>query len=136
VSALNRKVIHAVAGIIVNAQREILIAQRLPHQYAAGQWEFPGGKIELGETPQAALQRELHEELGIDVSAARRWLTIQHAYPEYDVVLETWLVTDYVGVPYSKEQQPICWVLPHQFSHYPFLEGNREILEKLQNVVI
>lgn len=88
---------------------QVLIAQRPPGKIAAGKWEFPGGKIEPGESPFEALRRELHEELGVEVRGARRLLRFRHAYGDRVVILDTWLVTDFGGEPHPHEGQQFLW---------------------------
>jgi len=88
----------------------VLIAQRPEGKIAAGKWEFPGGKIEPGESPAQALARELHEELGVEVRAARRLLRFRHDYADSTVMLDTWLVSRFDGIPHSREQQRFDWV--------------------------
>ncbi len=88
----------------------MLIAQRPEGKIAAGKWEFPGGKIEPGESPLQALVRELHEELGVEVRAARRLIRFRHDYADRCVMLDTWLVSRFEGVPHSRERQRFDWV--------------------------
>ncbi|MDB5973743.1 MAG: Nudix family hydrolase [Nevskia sp.] len=102
--------IQVACGVLVNAGGEVLIAQRPEGKIAAGKWEFPGGKIEAGESPLQALVRELHEELGVEVRAARRLLRFRHEYADRIVILDTWLVHRFEGEPHSREQQLFDWV--------------------------
>lgn len=119
---------HVVAGIIVNSIGEILIAQRPLYKYKGGFWELPGGKVEPQETSYAALQRELSEELDIHILAAKAINTLHYQYPDYQVDLETWVVTEFSGKPHGKEKQPICWILPKLIKNFKFLEANRDMI--------
>jgi 8-oxo-dGTP diphosphatase len=111
-AATTRPLIQAVCGVMVNDAGEVLVAQRPEGKVAAGKWEFPGGKIEPGESPQQALARELHEELGIEVRAARRLLRFRHDYADRTVILDTWLVSRFEGEPQAREKQQLDWVPP------------------------
>ena len=101
--------IHVVAGVLFDASGRVLIAQRPGGTHLAGRWEFPGGKIAPGESREAGLARELAEELGVRVLAARPLIRVEHRYPERDVVLDVWSVESYSGEPYGREGQPIAW---------------------------
>jgi 8-oxo-dGTP diphosphatase len=105
-------VIPVACGVLVDAAGNVLIAQRPPGKVAAGKWEFPGGKIEPGETALQALARELHEELGVDVRGARRLIRFTHEYSDRQVVLDTWLIDRYAGRPESREGQAFRWLPP------------------------
>jgi len=107
-----RPLIQVACGVLVNDAGEVLIAQRPEGKIAAGKWEFPGGKIESGESPLQALVRELHEELGVEVRAARRLIRFRHDYADRIVVLDTWLVSRFDGEPHSRERQLFDWVPP------------------------
>ncbi|HSW68813.1 MAG TPA: 8-oxo-dGTP diphosphatase MutT [Gammaproteobacteria bacterium] len=122
---------HVVVGIIRNALDEILIAQRPKHKYKGGLWEFPGGKVEANENVFEALQRELKEELNIDVLTAESWLQFQYDYSDRIVLLDTWKVLAFSGIPQGIEGQAIRWVSSNELSHFQFPEGNHFILEKL-----
>jgi 8-oxo-dGTP diphosphatase len=96
-------------GIVFNAQGQALFAQRPPGKPYAGWWEFPGGKIEAGESVQAALARELQEELGLNIGPVQRWITRLHVYPHATVQLHFCKVTQWQGPPQSLEQQAFVW---------------------------
>ena len=104
------KHLHVAAGIIRDATGRVLIAERRCNGPLNGLWEFPGGKIGSGESAAQALQRELAEELGIDVIASRPFMELRHTYPDCTVELEFFLVTDWRGEPKGLEGQQIRWV--------------------------
>jgi 8-oxo-dGTP diphosphatase len=116
------------AGVIRNADGQVLIAQRPAHLHQGGLWEFPGGKLEPGETPEAALRRELKEELDIDVDAATPLINIHHNYPDRRVRLSVWQVERFQGVAKGVQGQPIRWVKPDELPNYPFPAANRPIV--------
>lgn len=96
-------------GVLIDGEGRLLIAQRPAGKIAAGKWEFPGGKIEPGETALEALRRELHEELGVTVRRAWPLLRFRHDYRDRHVVLDTWCVETWDGAPASREQQAFAW---------------------------
>ncbi|MCE7903955.1 MAG: 8-oxo-dGTP diphosphatase MutT [Gammaproteobacteria bacterium PRO9] len=98
------------AGILGDHAGRVLIAQRPGDGHAGGFWEFPGGKLKVGESASAALRRELEEELGITVEEARPFMHYQHAYPERLVELHVFVVDRYSGEPRGMEGQPLRWV--------------------------
>lgn len=120
--------IHVVAGVVVNARGEVLIAKRHDHLHQGGLWEFPGGKVEAGEGAAAALRRELHEEAGIDVDTLRPLLTVEHRYPDKHVFLDVWRVTAWYGTPHGREGQPIAWVAPEELPGFQFPAANAPIV--------
>ena len=108
-----------VVGAIFNSANQILLAFRPPTVPQGGLWEFPGGKIEIGESPQHALARELQEEVGISVISARPLIRIRHHYHEDPsrstdlgkiVLLDVWRVDTFAGEPFGREGQPVEWV--------------------------
>ncbi|WP_409525300.1 Nudix family hydrolase [Nitrincola sp. MINF-07-Sa-05] len=125
-------VIHVVAAVIVDAAGQILIARRPESKHQGGLWEFPGGKVEVGETPLDALQRELHEELGIDVNQARPLIQILHRYPDKSVKLDVWRVDGFSGEAHGKEGQPVCWVDEAELDEYAFPAANKPIITALR----
>jgi 8-oxo-dGTP diphosphatase len=122
---------HVVIAIILNAEKQVLIAERMPHQVKAGYWEFPGGKVNAGETAFQALQREIFEELGVQITLAEPWLQFDFQYPHGHVLLDTWLVKSFTGEPCGAEGQPIQWVSLSDLSRFQFPEGNQLIIERL-----
>lgn len=107
---ISRKVVEVAAGIINDPQGRVLLMQRLPGKHLAGLWEFPGGKLEPGETVEQALVRELDEELGIEVVASRPLISISWRYPEKSVRLHALRVTVWQGEPLAREGHPLRWV--------------------------
>lgn len=121
-----------VAGVLTNAQGEVLINQRTHPPQFAGQWEFPGGKIEPGETLHQALVRELIEELGIEVLASTPLITFTHNYPHATVQLNVRSITEYSGTPSGVEGQAIQWIKPDALHEVNFLEANRPVINAVQ----
>lgn len=100
--------LHIAVGVLRRGDT-VLISQRLPGKPGAGEWEFPGGKCEPGETVAEALARELHEELGIDMHHAEPLIRLRHGGPDATVVLDTWTIHDWSGEPVGREGQPLRW---------------------------
>ena len=124
------RLIRAVAGILYR-ENKILIAERPVGRPYSGYWEFPGGKIEVNESGEEALKRELAEELGIMVMSAQRWFEHSHVYPDKTVFLEMWLVKEFSGVPEGKEKQMLRWVTMSELVGLRVLEGNLAIIDRI-----
>lgn len=120
-----------VAAIIRGADGRILLSQRPAHKHKGGCWEFPGGKVEPGESLDAALARELHEELGVSVLDSRPFMTVQHEYPELSVRLCFREVTAFAGQPSGREGQPVQWFAPSALSTLDFPEANQPVVRGL-----
>ena len=112
------KVVDVVAAVITDARGRILLARRTEGRDLAGLWEFPGGKREPGESPEAALARELHEELGIDARVGAHLITVPQRYPDKRLRLDVRHVTRWTGVPRGREGQALAWVPPHKLASY------------------
>ena len=125
--------IHVVLGILINNKNQICIAQRKPHQDQGDCWEFPGGKIEHNESPLQALQRELPEELGIQVISASPWQQFNYTYPKKTVLLDVWDVTTFYGNPNGKEGQLVCWIHLEKLTAMIMPAANIPILRQLQD---
>lgn len=125
---MEKRYIHVMAGVIENAAGEILIARRADKAHQGGLWEFPGGKREPGETPVAALRRELEEELGIAVQVCRPQIQIHHDYGDKQILLDVWRVTGFAGEAHGREGQPVRWVKPEDLPSFEFPAANRPIV--------
>ncbi len=121
-----------VAAIIFNAnQDEIYITQRPKQVHKGGYWEFPGGKVEQGESAQQALSRELFEEIGIEVTVAEHFKALDYDYPEKSLSFDFFVVTEFNQQPYGKEGQVGQWVKVAQLADYTFPEANVPVLEQV-----
>ena len=124
--------IEVVAAVICNERDEFLLAQRPAGKVYAGYWEFPGGKVEDGETAAAALRRELHEELGIDAVTAYPWLTRDFDYDHAAVRLRFFRVIEWTGELHGREQQRFVWQSVRAITVAPLLPANGPILRALE----
>ena len=124
--------VHVVAAAIFDDQGRVLISQRPAHVHQGGLWEFPGGKLEEGESAEQALHRELSEELGIEVRHAQPLITVPYSYPEHHVRLDVWQVTEFEGDARGCEGQPLAWVSSDQLDEYRFPEANSLIIHAIQ----
>jgi len=122
---------HVAAGILRDAAGQILITERLCDGPFNGLWEFPGGKISDDESSVEALQRELAEELGIEVTASEPYLNLHHEYPDRIVDLEFFLVTDWNGEPAGLEGQGLRWVTPSELNPTELLPADAPLIDKL-----
>lgn len=123
--------VEVVAAVIVHDDGRFLLGQRPAGKVYAGYWEFPGGKVERGEAPEAALRRELSEELGIEVTRAFPWLTRDYDYAHAAVRLRFFRVVEWTGELHGRENQLFAWQLPGAISVDPMLPANAPILRAL-----
>lgn len=121
-------VIQVAAGIILR-DKQVLIARRHAHQHQGERWEFPGGKLEAGESALDALKRELCEEIAIDVVAAESFMTADYAYPDKHVQLHFFKVTRFKRMPVHQENQVMRWVPIVELVDYPFPDANQSVVQ-------
>ena len=124
-------IVEVAAGVIERADGAFLLAQRPAGKVYAGWWEFPGGKIHAGESAEAALERELHEELGIDVRLAYPWITRVHVYDHATVRLRFFRVVQWAGDPHPRENQSFVWQKLSAPMAEPMLPANAPVLASL-----
>lgn len=127
--------VQVAVGILVNRSLEVLMTQRALFLHQGGLWEFPGGKIEVGETSEEALKRELQEEVAIKVQETKFFVSLEHHYYDKHVRLYTYLITAYSGVPQiSDGQLDMQWVSLKTWcsESYPLPEPNLILMEKLR----
>ncbi|MCL2871569.1 MAG: 8-oxo-dGTP diphosphatase MutT [Betaproteobacteria bacterium] len=125
------KAVRVAAAILTRSGKEFLLTQRPAGKVYAGYWEFPGGKIEAGETEQAALARELEEELGIVVERATPWQIVHFTYPHAEVELHFFHVSAWLGEPYGREGQNCGWQTLESCQELLLLPANHGILKAL-----
>jgi 8-oxo-dGTP diphosphatase len=124
--------IHVAAAAIFDKQQRVLITRRPDHVHQGGLWEFPGGKLEDGESVSEALARELEEEVGIRVQQSRPLIRIYHDYPDKSVLLDVWRVDVFEGIAHGREGQPCEWVEPERLREFSFPEANTPIVRAVQ----
>lgn len=122
------------AAVLLDGEGRVLLAQRPQGKSLAGLWEFPGGKIEAGERPEAALARELHEELGIDVATTDLIPTgfASHAYEDFHLLMPLWRTRTWRGEPQSREGQALAWVHIDAIADYPMPPADIPLITTLK----
>lgn len=125
------KVVH-VAVAVIKQSDEFFLTKRLNEAHQGGKWEFPGGKVEQGETVYEALYRELKEEVAIEILTCTPFMKIEHDYGDKKVLLEVFIVDNYLGQAKALEGQQEGWFSLAEFSKLDFPAANQAIIEKLQ----
>ncbi len=128
---MSREVIPVAIAVVFDAAGCVLIAKRPFHVHLGGYWEFPGGKIESGESALQALKRELKEEVGITINDAQKLMEFTHSYEENDISFVVWCVKDFHGEAKGCEGQSIRWVPMEALSTVDFPQVNQKIIERL-----
>ena len=125
------------AVCLVDADGRILLSQRPEGKVMAGKWEFPGGKIEAGETPEAALIRELGEELAIDThsSCLAPLCFVSHPYYDWHMVLMLYVCRRWKGTPAPQEGNDVIWVRPQRLRDHEMPDANRELISAIQDLL-
>ena len=127
-----------VAAAIVNDKGEVLLAQRPEGKRLAGKWEFPGGKVEEGESPEVALSRELHEELGIITRSDdfEPFWFLSHDYISqfgFHLIMPVYICRKWQGEPTALEHSAISWTYPNNMHTLPMIEADAELVERLKS---
>ena len=131
-AATDRRIVRVAAAVIQRPDGDVLLAQRPPGKPYEGYWEFPGGKLEPGETAHDALVRELAEELGLVVRRAVPWLAQSFVYPHAHVALEFFRVLAWDGEPHGHDGQAFSWQTPGRYTVAPLLPANTRVLAALE----
>ncbi len=123
--------IEVVAALIREGDR-LLICQRPADKKRALLWEFPGGKVEPGETPQHALIRECKEELGIQVVVGSLFTQVEHRYPDIHILLSLYNATIEHGIPVKREHNDLRWITAREIDAFEFCPADKDILVKIK----
>lgn len=131
----NANTVLVVAVALIDQDGRILLARRPEGKKMAGLWEFPGGKMEPGETPEAALARELQEELGIEIEPKdfAPFVFASHAYEGFHLLMPVFLCRRWVGEPQGREGQKLAWVAPQDLAEYPMPAADRPLIPMLRD---
>jgi 8-oxo-dGTP diphosphatase len=131
------KIVLVVAAALVDSDGRVLIAQRPDGKQLAGQWEFPGGKVEDGETPENALIRELQEELGITVRQAclAPFVFASHTYETFHLLMPLYLIRRWEGEPEAREHKALKWVRPNDMRNYEMPPADLPLVAWLQDFI-
>ena len=129
------KMVLVSAVALIDVDGRVLLAQRPEGKSMAGLWEFPGGKVETGETPEAALIRELHEELGIDTwaSCLAPLTFASHSYDEFHLMMPLFACRKWEGTPQPREGQVLKWIKPNDMRNYPMPEADIPLIAILRD---
>jgi len=125
------KHINVAVAVIKREDGKVLFAERPPGKACAGEWEFPGGKVETGESARQALDREIREELAISITEARPWITLSHQYPHASVLLHFFIVTGWTGREHGEEGQRLSWQNLSDLTISPLLAANGPVIRAL-----
>jgi len=132
-----RSILLVAACALIDSDGRILLAQRPEGKSLAGLWEFPGGKVEPGETPEESLVRELHEELGITTKVAclAPLSFASHTYEKFHLLMPLYVCRRYEGIPHGKEGQALKWVKPQALRDYPMPPADEPLIPILQDLL-
>jgi 8-oxo-dGTP diphosphatase len=134
---MSLRMVLVAAVALVDGDGRVLLARRPPGKSMAGLWEFPGGKIEPGETPEAALIRELAEELGIDVKASclAPFTFASHRYEDFHLLMPLYVCRRWVGTPIARENQELVWARPARLGDYDMPPADKPLIAMLQDLL-
>ena len=136
-TAAETRIVLVSAVALVDPDGRILLAQRPAGKPMAGLWEFPGGKVDPGETPETALIRELTEELGIDVTASclAPFTFASYSYPDFHLLMPLYVCRKWSGVPAAREGQRFAWVRPARLAEYPMPPADKPLVAILRDLL-
>src|SRR5438105_3384652 len=131
------RIVLVAAVALVDPDGRVLLAQRPEGKHLAGLWEFPGGKVQPDETPEAALIRELDEEIGIDVVASclAPFTFASHSYPEFHLLMPLYVCRKWSGIATAREGQNLAWVWPARLGDYPMPPANKPLVAMLRGLL-
>jgi 8-oxo-dGTP diphosphatase len=134
---MSKPIVLVAAAALIDADGRVLICQRPKGKQLAGLWEFPGGKVEAGETPEDCLIREMKEELGIEVRAAclAPFVFASHGYDSFHLLMPLFLLRRWDGVITAHEHEALAWVRPNQLSQYPMPPADEPLVAWLRDLV-
>ena len=127
--------VHVAVGVILDAENRILITRRHDDAHQGGLWEFPGGKVEAGETLEVALARELREELGIELGETQPLVLVEHDYGDKSVSLDVHIVRSFSGEARGLEGQPLQWASAEELAAYQFPAANLPIAKAIKELL-
>jgi 8-oxo-dGTP diphosphatase len=132
-----KPIVLVAAVALIDADGRVLLAERPPGKHLAGLWEFPGGKVQPGETPEAALIRELVEELGIDVhtSCLAPFTFASHAYPDFHLLMPLYVCRKWSGIATAREGQRLKWVRPLRLGDYEMPPADKPLVAMLRDLL-
>jgi 8-oxo-dGTP diphosphatase len=132
-----RPIVLVAAVALVDSDGRVLLAERPAGKHLAGTWEFPGGKVHDGETPEAALIRELDEELGISVheSCLAPFTFASHSYENFHLLMPLYVCRKWQGIVMPREGQRLKWVRPAQFDQYPMPPADKPLVAMLRDLL-
>jgi 8-oxo-dGTP diphosphatase len=133
----NFRLVLVSAVALVDTDGRVLLAQRPTGKPLAGLWEFPGGKVDPGETPETALIRELGEELGIDVAASclAPFTFASYTYPDFHLLMPLYICRKWSGIPTAREGQRLAWVRPARLGDYPMPPADHPLVALLRDLL-
>src|SRR5438045_1991742 len=132
-----KPVVLVAAAALIDVDGRVLLARRPEGKSMAGLWEFPGGKVDPGETPEAALIRELVEELGVDVAAncLAPFTFASHSYPDFHLLMPLYVCRKWSGIPVAREGQELAWVRPARLHDYPMPPADKPLVAMLRDLL-
>ena len=132
-----RPIVLVAAVALVDPDGRVLLARRPEGKHLAGLWEFPGGKVQPGETPETALIRELEEEIGIDVVASclAPFTFASHSYPDFHLLMPLYVCRKWSGIPAAREGQRFAWVRPARLGDYPMPPADKPLVAMLRDLL-